>query len=201
MLTGHSLGGGVVNILALQFSEGDAARLLPAGTRVKCVSFAPPPVFTTDDQELLERTKEVVYIYIHNSDIVPRLSLANVAQLLIAHHEVDALQLSPMTKMALLRDHKEEELEKVSQVVQEARQGEFRRLKHPGKIFYMRSPHAAQRKPGEMATGEPREIFEDLQEFDHFSGCILLLDTMVTDHRSASYIEALQNIVNPGDIL
>ena len=31
--------------------------------------------------------------------------------------------------MALLRDHKEEELEKVSQVVQEARQEEFRRLK------------------------------------------------------------------------
>ena len=52
---------------------------MPAGTRVKCVSFAPPPVFTTDDQELLERAREVVYIYIHNSDIVPRLSLAKYA--------------------------------------------------------------------------------------------------------------------------
>merc|ERR1740128_811934 len=67
MLTGHSLGGGIVNILALQFVEDST--LLPPGTTVKCVSFAAPPVFLTADQQLVDRAKEVIHIYINNSDI------------------------------------------------------------------------------------------------------------------------------------
>jgi len=128
MLTGHSLGGGIVNILALQFMEGDEASLLPPGTTVKSVSFGAPPVFLTDDQQLVDQAKEAIHIYINNSDIVPRLSLANVAQLLVAMHEVDALELSPASKVALLIDHEEEEFAKVSEVVKEAKQEEFRRL-------------------------------------------------------------------------
>jgi len=72
---------------------------------------------------------------------------------------------------------------------------------HPGKIFYLRSCDAEQRSPGQMATGQPREVFEDLQEFCHFSGRVILLDTMVTDHLGPSYIEAMQNIVNHEDLL
>ena len=56
--------------------EGDEASLLPPGTTVKAVSFGAPPVFLTDDQQLVDRAKEAIHIYINNSDIVPRLSLA-----------------------------------------------------------------------------------------------------------------------------
>ena len=56
--------------------EGDEASLLPPGTTVKAVSFGSPPVFLTDDQQLVDQAKEAIHIYINNSDIVPRLSLA-----------------------------------------------------------------------------------------------------------------------------
>merc|ERR1719460_97944 len=111
MLTGHSLGGGVVTLLALQFTEGDAVRLLPPRTTVNCVSFAAPPVFLTHDQQLLDRAKKVIHIYINNSDIVPRFSLANTAQLLVEMHEVDALDLSPTVKVAFLASKNKKEKE------------------------------------------------------------------------------------------
>ena len=60
----------------VKFTEGDAVRLLPPRTTVNCVSFAAPPVFLTHDQQLLDRAKKVIHIYINNSDIVPRFSLA-----------------------------------------------------------------------------------------------------------------------------
>jgi len=104
MLTGHSLGGGVVNILGLMFLEGEAKKLLLPDTKVKVNAFAPPPVFHTENQYQLARVKESIHIYIHDSDIVPRLSLATVAQFLATIHNVDALDLTKHTKLAILKD-------------------------------------------------------------------------------------------------
>ncbi len=45
MFTGHSLGAGTAVLLTLLVLNGGALDWVPGGTRVRCVGFAPPPVY------------------------------------------------------------------------------------------------------------------------------------------------------------
>ncbi len=45
MFTGHSLGAGTAVLLTLLVLNGGALEWVPGGTRVRCVGFAPPPVY------------------------------------------------------------------------------------------------------------------------------------------------------------
>ena len=106
------------------------------------------------------------------------------------------------------KNKKEKEFAKVSKVVKDAEQGEFRRLEvkptshsflsqhqhclpqHPGKIFHLRSRNAGKRSFGERALGQPREVFEDLQ-VNSFKMNYLISDCLLcqeSDHFSERII-------------
>ena len=112
----------------MDFLEGNASKLLPAGTKVNpswlktfsylvyshliqiikviqvhCVALAPPPVFRPGGgQGLSTRVVDAIEIYINNCDIVPRLSLASIAHLLACLRAVDELKLSLGTQFDIL---------------------------------------------------------------------------------------------------
>ena len=77
LCAGHSLGAGVAVLLTLELLLGAAAASLPANTAVRCLAFAPPPVFRPDEdaewpQEIV---RERIVMVINNHDCVPRASL------------------------------------------------------------------------------------------------------------------------------
>ena len=74
---GHSLGAGVAVLLTLELLLGTAAASLPGTTAVRCLAFAPPPVFRPDkDAEWpQEMVRERIVMVINNHDCVPRASL------------------------------------------------------------------------------------------------------------------------------
>ena len=52
LVTGHSLGGGTAELVAMSFMfDPDMNSLLPSSSQVYCVVLAPPPVFRRSDGE------------------------------------------------------------------------------------------------------------------------------------------------------
>ena len=52
LVTGHSLGGGTAELVAMSFMyDPEINSLLPRNTQVYCVVLAPPPVFRRSDGE------------------------------------------------------------------------------------------------------------------------------------------------------
>jgi len=184
-LTGHSLGAGTAELLTMDFLEGEASKLLPAGTKVHCVALAPPPVFRPGGgQGLSTRVVDAIEIYINNCDIVPRLSLASIAHLLACLRAVDELKLSLGTQFDILIGEPGPQFPKVVEAVQGARQDSFAYLEHPGRIYYLKRNSTKEKL---------RTVFR--QESSSFSEKIFLLDNMVLDHIQPSYEEALNNIL------
>ncbi len=69
MITGHSLGAGTANLVALELMLGPGGKqYLPKGTRVQCVALAPPPIYRSD-RELPKRVRDSIDIYINGQVI------------------------------------------------------------------------------------------------------------------------------------
>jgi len=183
ILTGHSLGAGSAELITMELLLGPAREILPPNTLVQCVALAPPPVFRPGEKDIGEEVKDAIEIYINNSDIVPRLSLASMAQLLACVRAVDCLKLSPYKQFSLLSSEDTSDLESVVTAVDEARQDMFPYLQHPGRIYYLKTA-----RPGEKI----RQVLK--QESSYFASRIFLLDNMVLDHLQPKYEEALSNM-------
>ena len=81
LLSGHSLGAGVVVLLSLDLLlHGELAAGLPQGTAVRCYAFAPPPVFRPGPgtDELPDSVRDKIRIVINNHDCIPRTSLGEI---------------------------------------------------------------------------------------------------------------------------
>ena len=85
MLSGHSLGAGVVVLLSLDLLHGELASSLPQSTEVRCYAFAPPPVYRPgpDSDELPDCVRDKIVIVINNHDCIPRTSLGEIETELI----------------------------------------------------------------------------------------------------------------------
>ncbi|KAL7748093.1 hypothetical protein RI367_006448 [Sorochytrium milnesiophthora] len=74
LVAGHSMGAATAQVLAMMikhYDAGELGRLAERGDfRVRCVAFAPPPVFTED---LASRHRDFEAV-VNHTDIVPRLS-------------------------------------------------------------------------------------------------------------------------------
>ena len=125
VLTGHSLGAGTAELLTMDLLEGQAKRLLPPRTSVRCIALAPPPVFRAGEQPLSSSVQDAIEIYVNNSDIVPRLSLASVAHLLACLRAVDTLKLPLATQFSILTGEDGELLDGVVKAVRGATQDTF----------------------------------------------------------------------------
>lgn len=96
VVLGHSLGGGVAALAAIDLAS--------CAKSVECYCFAPPPVATADCE--IPANCAVTAI-VNAEDCVPTLSLRSVARLLLRAAHVDGLPLSPADRLAALHGSSE----------------------------------------------------------------------------------------------
>ncbi len=73
VITGHSLGAAVAEVLTLGFRiDEEMKEHIPHGTNVECVALAPPPLVS--GRQLPFEVRQDIHIYINQHDCVPRLS-------------------------------------------------------------------------------------------------------------------------------
>ena len=113
VVCGHSMGGSVSIVITMQLL-GPASSLLPPGVGVRCVALGPAPVFRTlgvrgqVPGEYGDHSEQV-HIYISDRDVVPRLSLGSVAQLLRVLRQLDSLGLSLEQQLAVIMWRRDED--------------------------------------------------------------------------------------------
>ena len=110
VVCGHSMGGSVSIVITMQLL-GPASSLLPPGVGVRCVALGPAPVFRTLGVrgQVGGEYRDQVHIYISDRDVVPRLSLGSVAQLLRVLRQLDSLGLSLEQQLAVIMWRRDED--------------------------------------------------------------------------------------------
>ena len=97
VLTGHSLGAGAASLLNILLHENDRGRV--GGRSIRCFAFSSPPVFAG---EIPEKAKEACINYIHDSDVVPFLSVDSVRRIFAALHAIETSRLSTWIRVLIL---------------------------------------------------------------------------------------------------
>ena len=112
VVCGHSMGGSVSIMITMELL-GPASSLLPPGVGVRCVALGPAPVFRTlgvgGEYGDHSDHSDQVHIYISDRDVVPRLSLGSVAQLLRVLRQLDSLGLSLEQQLAVIMWRRDED--------------------------------------------------------------------------------------------
>ena len=189
VVCGHSMGGSV-SIMVTMALLAPSSSLLPPGVGVRCVALGPAPVFRipgargvcSDDQY-----RDKIHIFINDKDVVPRLSLGSVAQLLRVLRELDGLGLSLDQQLAVIMWRRDEDTEvnrvRVSGIVNTVSQDRFPFLYHPGSVFWLRSSVS----PGARARVTVSSVTKEEAELSAES--LGISETMVSDHIHTAYRE------------
>ena len=196
VLTGHSLGAGTVQLMAMEIMSNPKKYLPFSDTKVECVALAPPPVYRSVTP-IPKAMKERLHIYINNQDCVPRMSLGSLAVLVVVLRAVDSLPYSNYEIFQILTNASDEEiLEKVSKLekaVKDIHQDRFPFLDHPGTINYLyRAEDMADK---DSLSCDLNGYIVVREEGEWFSKQILLLERMVLDHLQMYYSEALDKAI------
>ena len=107
VMTGHSLGAGVAELVTMEILQGEQDFLNPEVTPVSCVALAPPPVFHSHDGVSRE-VFEAIDIFINSDDCVPRMSLGSLTRLVLSLRAVDTLNLTVAEQFNILSEKKDE---------------------------------------------------------------------------------------------
>ncbi|XP_023331719.1 uncharacterized protein LOC111703874 [Eurytemora carolleeae] len=141
VLTGHSLGAGTAELIYLELTLGASSNILPPGTKVECLALAPPPVYRSST-ELPDKVQDSIKIIIFNNDLVPRLSLGNIANLLVKLRSLDDLNIPIISLISILINkiskEEEEHLQGIRDTLEKAQQTQFPHLQHPGRILHFK---------------------------------------------------------------
>lgn len=208
VVTGHSLGGGTSILLTLLYLDyqrnqfqpekslmrNDVFQLaenscLPNNVKIHCYAFAPPPVFDRMGKDLSE-FHDIIDVYVNNSDIVPRLSLASFNHFLHALKKIDSLDLDLKDRMkvffcAIHNPLMKNIVERVKLVLQDMNmpgfldeaESHFAKLSIPGRIHWML------KKPQENKYAVSRKN-------SNFFSHMLLVEGFFADHLSDQYENA-----------
>ena len=183
VVTGHSLGAGTAELITMELLSSN---VLPAGSQVKCLALAPPPVFRSK-KKISKEISSAIQIYINNYDCVPRLSLASVSRLLATVREVDSLGLSLSEQLSILADRDSQEVQenimKLRDVVKVQRKS-FPDLEHPGTIYHIIKS---------SEDDEKHLVYHS--KSSTFTSAILLLENMIVDHLHSSYETTILKLV------
>ena len=128
------------------------------------MALAPPPVFRSNF--INPRFKTNIHIFINENDVVPRLSLHNIAKLMTLVRMIDKMRSSLFDMVQILTNKKEPD-QKYIDAINEVEQDEFQRLDHPGKknepfrsskvrLLYL--IFSAKKKRVEMPLGQMVEV-------------------------------------------
>eukprot|EP00747_Dinoflagellata_sp_TGD_P131938 gnl/TRDRNA2_/TRDRNA2_175031_c0_seq5.p1 gnl/TRDRNA2_/TRDRNA2_175031_c0~~gnl/TRDRNA2_/TRDRNA2_175031_c0_seq5.p1 ORF type:complete len:567 (-),score=82.86 gnl/TRDRNA2_/TRDRNA2_175031_c0_seq5:67-1767(-) len=138
LVIGYSLGGGTGLILTLLLQ----AKPLVGQKSLRCIAYGPPPVVDVLDAELTRFAD--ILVFINGFDIVPRISVRNVALLGMETEAVEKLQLSNHEQLELWSNMQDDALEdKVVAAVDKVLDNkdtalkEFAQLYIPGRIFWI----------------------------------------------------------------
>lgn len=207
IVTGHSLGAGtsiLLTMLYLAFQQGELDEfaqdmpnkagdcILRKNAKIKCYAFAPPPVFSAQDEHN-KSYDDAIEVYVNHRDIVPRLSLATFNDMIHALQKIDSLRLGVKERLkAALSDINNPVILNVVSMIRSALEdtefarilasndSHFVRLHIPGRI------HLLQRKPNKeyRALKKNREFFKRM----------LLAEGFFADHLPDQYELALTSI-------
>jgi len=111
VITGHSLGAGVACLITIML---DYEKILPSDIPVKCMAFAPPPVFYP--LEAAQQAVQQTTAYVHQYDVVPSLSCNALRRLLKAVVAYDQRELSTYERIRIEYGYDEPPEEIVSAV-------------------------------------------------------------------------------------
>ena len=100
VILGYSLGGGVAQLLTLDLSLGDAAKKLPANTKVSGLTFGSPPVYVHNSPDFV--LPNLISVYNHN-DAIATASLDTFNKLFLEVRAVKRIGISKKKMVGLLR--------------------------------------------------------------------------------------------------
>merc|ERR1711953_1330962 len=182
VITGHSLGAGTAVLITMGILK-NLYSVVPKGTKIQCLALAPPPVYRARKSPKI--FKDNIDIFINGNDVVPRLSLANMAKLLAMLRAFDKVDLNIQDYLKILAGIEEPEvidnLEKFSQILDGVEQDKFPNMQHHGRIFYLRRLQEGHFK-----------IYDTPGNF--FSDSLLLFENMISDHLQPYYEEAFSKV-------
>jgi len=182
VITGHSLGAGTAVLITMGILKKQYP-VVPKGTKIQCLALAPPPVYRTRKSPEIFRNN--IDIFINGNDVVPRLSLANMAKLLAMLRALDKVDLNIQEYLKILAGIEEpevtENLETFSQILDGVEQDKFPNMQHHGRIFYLRRLQEGHFK-----------IYDTPGNF--FSDSLLLFENMISDHLQPYYEEAFSKV-------
>ena len=185
VITGHSLGAGTAVLITMALMNSDYPEIFnPDSTPIKCVALAAPPVYRS---RLPCKADKHISIFINENDIVPRLSLANMATVITKLRAIDNVAISVQDHLKILAGFEDsdvtENLKILSNAISGVHQTQFPSLDHHGDIYFFHKNNNEEksfdiyRKPGQ-----------------YFSGSLLLLENMILDHLQPYYEEAFANV-------
>jgi len=134
VLTGHSLGGGTAVLLTLQFFLDPFWSSILKGRDIKCVAFAPPPVYYSETP-IPQNIRESIHIFVNNGDLVPRASMATLAQFIMDLKTLDENIYMPVDVIGVIRRNDLQEVEKFHNLLKSKLQSNFAYLQHPGTCY------------------------------------------------------------------
>merc|ERR1719230_2055606 len=86
------------------------------GRVIKCLAFAPPPVYSSDPS-LPDQVKENIHIFINNGDLVPRSSMATMAQFVLDLKTIDENTNMPIDVIGIIRRDDVDEVERYERIL------------------------------------------------------------------------------------
>ena len=177
VITGHSLGAGTAELITMTILLNKIEFSGLGQDGVRCVAFAPPPVYRSPRQ-LPDEVVSSIDIYINNFDCVPSLSLGVVVKLYTTMVSVDKLRLSPIEIGLILAGIGN--MDKLIHAIETTEQNNVPYLHHPGTIFHLQESDNTY-----LTFKKPSEIF---------SRALTVRHCMVLDHLDNSYKAALTKV-------
>jgi len=207
VLTGHSLGGGIAVLLALllHHKRSENNTFLRSLAPIEVYAFAPPPVFKGPlPTELMQN----IHSFVHHHDIIPRLSLGSVYQLLCELKAIDQLPISLKKRLEIIslelvgeltgKRKKVGRLKHAIHLVQEATDSpptirlesgdeiHFESLEMSGNIYHL---HKSKTKEGKTV------IYTAIHSAKDFFLPLRILSDGFLNHSPAAYEKALSMII------
>ena len=172
------MGGATAQLITMQLLRGQECHLLPPDVSVRCVALGSPPVFRPE-LDLSQDIVNMINIYVNSKDVVPRLSLGSVANLMAMVREVDRLGLTLEEQVGVVMGWQGKTVEKnrlrVVEVVKSIKQEQYPYLEHPGQVMML------------TRGGEGVEVSRIMVE--RMVTSIEIDEMMITDHLYTKYQE------------
>lgn len=174
-MVGHSLGGGVAALSALQLLLDRKNFTKKSKPRISCWALAPPPVFHSV-KDLPIKVKNSINCFVNRDDVVPTLSLAKVAKVINFTHNLypvnwkDKIRLFLSTPNDYLLDGKSiQSLEGEGEL--------FEDLDIPGRIYWMWGKN-------DFRLATPTQL-----------GDLVISDTMILSHMVGAYERTMRQVI------